>query len=108
MTPDAQNNHELSRHGFRDTDQNTMSTTTRMHVIDLNLKNQDKGLQNTSFTSAGHSPNPIYEGVLKGGHFPARINPLNMVRVQQNIGNQISFSKYKQLKKYNDSLMKMQ
>ena len=81
-----------------------MSTATRMHVMDMNL-NQDKGLQSTSFTS-NHSPLvPNYEGILRGGHFPARINPLNLVRVVQ---NQQSFSKYKQLKKYNDSLMKMQ
>ena len=79
-----------------------MSTATRMHVMEMNL--HDKGLQSTSFTS-NHSPLVAnYEGILRGGHFPARINPLNLVRVQ----NQQSFSKYKQLKKYNDSLMKMQ
>ena len=43
--------------------------------------NHDKGLQSTSFTN-NHSPIlPNYEGVLKGNYFPARINPLNLVRV---------------------------
>ena len=81
MTPELQI-HVSSRHELGEsTHQNSMSTATRMHVMDMNL-NQDKGLQSTSFTS-NHSPLvPNYEGILRGGHFPARINPLNLVRVQ--------------------------
>lgn len=55
-----------------------------MHVMDMQLhKNQDKGLQSTSFASNHHSPIiPNYQGVLKGGFFPARVNnPLNIARV---------------------------